>query len=134
MRQYRLRNGGFSALRTAIESALDLGLQTVGLCRIFGFRHSLGELAKLFRRKSAAFCELPSELDYPRLLLLGQPLDFVDYFGRCHIAIITHPNPSAQSGQSEGRVAKWADAQDLKSWDHKKSCGLESHHLAPSLD
>ncbi len=27
-----------------------------------------------------------------------------------------------------GRCGEMADAQDLKSWDHKKSCGFESHH------
>jgi hypothetical protein len=28
----------------------------------------------------------------------------------------------------ESRCGEMADAQDLKSWDHKKSCGFESRH------
>jgi hypothetical protein len=29
---------------------------------------------------------------------------------------------------STSRCGEMADAQDLKSWDHKKSCGFKSHH------
>ena len=31
-------------------------------------------------------------------------------------------------GEIKCRCGEMADAQDLKSWDHKKSCGFESHH------
>jgi len=55
----------------AVEPALDLILQPVGLRRVFGFDHPLGQLSKFLRSKRAALSHLSSKLDYPGLFFPG---------------------------------------------------------------
>jgi hypothetical protein len=69
---------------TAVEAALNLLLQLVGLRGVLRLDHSLGELTQFLRAERTAFPGVPGKLDDPVLFVSRQPFDLFDDFNRCH--------------------------------------------------
>ena len=67
----------------AVKLAFNLLLQPVGLRRVLGFDHPLGQLSKFLRSKQTALSHVSSKLDYPGLFIPGQALYLFEDLNRC---------------------------------------------------
>ena len=93
-----------------VEPALNLLLQPVGLGRVFGFDHSLGQLFKFLRSKRAAISHLLSKLDYPDLFFREQPFYLFDDLNRCYANTLAFPALGRKRGDGAHHSGQWPPA------------------------